>query len=73
MSDLVTQYRGRVIDSPGDKLLAEFVSMVDAVPCASRAKRALSTQRRNTLEMHHRFLSLSVSGVLDNITLIGNF
>ncbi len=29
ISDLITQHRGRVIDSPGDNLLAEFGSVVD--------------------------------------------
>jgi hypothetical protein len=27
-------YRGRVVDSPGDNILAEFRSVVDAVKCA---------------------------------------
>ena len=31
ISALVQQYRGRVIDAPGDNLLAEFASVVDAV------------------------------------------
>jgi len=34
MFDLITQHSGRVIDSPGDNLLAEFGSAVDAVECA---------------------------------------
>jgi len=34
MSTLIKQHRGRVIDSPGDNLLAEFASVVDAVQCA---------------------------------------
>ena len=29
---LVQEHRGRVVDSPGDNLLAEFASVVDAVP-----------------------------------------
>ena len=32
--DLIKQHRGRVVDSPGDNLLAEFASVVDAVQCA---------------------------------------
>ena len=31
MSDLIEQFRGRVVDSPGDNLLSEFSSVVDAV------------------------------------------
>src|SRR5262245_32712906 len=34
ISSLIQQYRGRVVDSPGDNLLAEFASVVDAVRCA---------------------------------------
>jgi adenylate cyclase len=34
MATLIKQYRGRVVDSPGDNLLAEFASVVDAVHCA---------------------------------------
>ena len=34
MSDLINQHSGRVVDSPGDNLLAEFSSAVDAVGCA---------------------------------------
>jgi len=34
ISELIRQHRGRVIDSPGDNLLAEVTSVVDAVQCA---------------------------------------
>jgi adenylate cyclase len=34
ISDLVTQHRGRLVDSQGDKLLAEFASMADTVGCS---------------------------------------
>jgi len=34
MSTLIQQQRGRVVDSPGDNLLAEFSSVVNAVQCA---------------------------------------
>ena len=30
MSTLIQKHRGRVVDSPGDNLLAEFLSVVDA-------------------------------------------
>ena len=29
----VNQHKGRVVDSPGDNVLAEFASVVDAVRC----------------------------------------
>ena len=31
ITTLIKQHRGRVVDSPGDNLLAEFASVVDAV------------------------------------------
>jgi len=35
MTPLIKGHRGRVVDSPGDNLLAEFTSVVDAVKCAA--------------------------------------
>jgi adenylate cyclase len=43
---LVQEHRGRVVNSPGDNLLAEFASVVDAVQCAMGIQRALSVQNR---------------------------
>ena len=34
ISSVVQQYRGRVVDTPGDNILAEFSSVVDAVKSA---------------------------------------
>src|SRR5438876_12245527 len=44
MTTLIQQQRGRVVDSPGDNLLAEFASVVDAVRCAVEIQRALQAQ-----------------------------
>jgi len=41
LSGLIQQYRGRVVDSPGDNLLAEFASVVDAVQCAVEVQEVL--------------------------------
>jgi class 3 adenylate cyclase len=43
---LVQQHRGRVVDAPGDNLLAEFASVLDAVQCAVAIQRELNA--RNT-------------------------
>jgi adenylate cyclase len=45
MTTLIQQSRGRVVDSPGDNLLAEFASIVDAVRCAVEIQQEL--KRRN--------------------------
>ena len=42
MAVLIQQYRGRVVDAPGDNLLAEFASVVDAVDCAVAIQQQLS-------------------------------
>ncbi len=39
---LVDDFRGRVVDAPGDNLLAEFPSAVGAVRCAVEIQRALA-------------------------------
>src|SRR4029453_7644426 len=38
------RHRGRVVDSPGDNLLAEFASVVDAVQGAIAIQQALQSQ-----------------------------
>ncbi len=44
MAALIQQHRGRVVDSPGDNLLAEFVSVVDAVRCAWDIQQEFKTR-----------------------------
>lgn len=44
MAGLITQFRGRVVDAPGDNLLAEFASVVDAVQCAVEIQRVLKVK-----------------------------
>src|SRR5438093_3643827 len=44
MTTLIQQHRGRVVDSPGDNLLAEFASVVDAVRCAVEIQRELKVR-----------------------------
>jgi adenylate cyclase len=46
MGELIQQHRGRVIDSPGDNILAEFASVVDAVQCSVAAQNEFKA--RNT-------------------------
>ena len=44
ISDLIQKRHGRVVDSPGDNLLAEFASAVDAVKGAVEIQRELGTR-----------------------------
>ena len=41
MSGLITKHRGRVVDSPGDNVLAEFASVVGAVESAVAIQKEL--------------------------------
>lgn len=42
MTELILTHRGRVVDAPGDNLLAEFTSVVDAVRCAVEIQRDIA-------------------------------
>jgi adenylate cyclase len=44
LGELVHRHGGRVVDSPGDNLLAEFPSVVEAVRCAAEAQRDLEVR-----------------------------
>ena len=52
MTSLIQQHHGRVVDSPGDNLLAEFASAVDAVQGAVTIQQELKT--RNADLPRHR-------------------
>jgi len=43
-ASLIKQHRGRVVDSPGDNVLAEFSSVVDAVQCAVAVQQEIQTR-----------------------------
>lgn len=55
MYSLIEHNRGRVIDSPGDNLLAEFVSVVDAVQCAVAVQKEIQS-RNSALPENRRML-----------------
>jgi adenylate cyclase len=50
MSDLIQQHSGRVVDNPGDNLLAEFSSAVDAVQCAVQIQSRLNKENAKISE-----------------------
>ena len=50
MSTLIRQHRGRVVDSPGDNLLAEFASVVDAVQCAVEVQQVFKAKNADLPE-----------------------
>ena len=50
MSSLIQQHHGRVVDAPGDNVLAEFGSVVDAVRCGVEIQKELKTRNSELLE-----------------------
>jgi TolB-like protein/class 3 adenylate cyclase/Flp pilus assembly protein TadD/rhodanese-related sulfurtransferase len=44
LSTLIQQHNGKVLDSKGDNLLAEFVSVVDAVQCAVSVQKEIKAR-----------------------------
>jgi len=50
MAQLILKDRGRVVDSPGDNLLAEFGSVVDATGCAVKIQEKLKTKNAELSE-----------------------
>ena len=68
MATLINNFRGRVVDSPGDNILAEFKSGVDAVECAVKIQEEL--QIRNTELSENRRMQfrvgINVGDVIEN-------
>ena len=63
MAHLTQQYRGRVVDSPGGNILAEFTSVVDAVNCGVEIQRELPERNAELPENSRmQFRSGSTSG-----------
>jgi len=50
MTFLIQQHQGRVVDSPGDNILAEFASAVDAVKCAVKIQEELKERNAELSE-----------------------
>ncbi len=53
MTTLIQQHNGKVLDSPGDNLLAEFASVVDTVQCAVVVQKEIKA-RNNELPENRR-------------------
>ena len=61
ISDLAKQHRGRVVDSPGDNLLAEFASVVDAVQCAVAVQKELQARNAELPENRKMLFRIGVN------------
>lgn len=57
----VSQYNGRVVDSPGDNILAEFGSAVDAVECAVTIQAVLEKENLRFTEERRMVFRIGVN------------
>jgi len=75
MTHIINQYRGRVVDTPGDNILAEFNSVVDAVNCGVELQRDLSERNAELSENRRmRFrIGINLGDVLeDGVRIYGD-
>ena len=70
MGSLIERHRGRVIDSPGDNLLAQFASAVDAVECAVAIQKDL--RRRNSDYVEDRRMNYRIGINLGDVIVEGD-
>jgi len=61
MSMLIRKYRGRVVDSPGDNVLAEFGSVVDALEGAVEVQKVLNAKNASLTDNRKMELRIGVN------------
>ncbi len=50
INEFIEEYKGRVVDAPGDNLLTEFSSVTNAVECAVKIQQELKYKNANLIE-----------------------
>ena len=61
MTNLIQEHHGRVVDAPGDNVLAEFASVVDAVRCAVEIQRELKVRNADLPESRRMEFRIGVN------------
>ncbi len=61
MTTLIQKHRGRVVDSPGDNLLAEFLSVVDGVRCAVEIQEELRVRNAELPENRRMIFRIGIN------------
>src|SRR5260221_8497748 len=66
IDNLIAQHRGRIFNTAGDSVLAEFASVVNAVQCAVEVQRTLAEENSKALvEQQMRFrIGVNIGDVL---------
>ena len=61
MASIIQEYRGRVVDSPGDNVLAEFASVVNAVEAAVQIQKKLQAINAKLPEDHRMEFRIGIN------------
>lgn len=61
LTTLIQQHNGKVLDSPGDNLLAEFVSVVDAVQCAVAVQKEIISRNAELPENRRMLFRIGIN------------
>jgi adenylate cyclase len=61
ISDLVKKHKGRVVDTPGDNLMAEFGSVVDSVECSIEIQEALHAKNDELPENRRMMFRIGIN------------
>ena len=67
ITSLTEKHHGRVVDSPGDNLLAEFTSVIDAVRCAVEVQEEIADRNAEipgSQKMEYR-IGINIGDVVD--------
>jgi adenylate cyclase len=75
MAGLIQHHHGRVVDAPGDNVLAEFASVVDAVQCAVEIQKELKTRNADLPESRRMEFRIGVNlgdVVEDGVQILGD-
>ena len=59
--ELVEEYKGRVVDAPGDNVLVEFNSVINAVECAVEMQKKLNKKNSKLMEDHRMNFRIGVN------------
>ncbi len=67
MTTLIQQHNGKVLDSSGDNLLAEFANVVDSVQCAVAVQKIFQGRKEemNYEEIYNNHTYIVIDGLYD--------
>ena len=65
LTSLIQQHSGRATDSPGDNILADFASVVDAVQCAVAVQKEIKVLKGSVpMRAAHSMLPVSSPSII---------